>query len=77
MAMTWIENKRAIVTGATSGTGREVATALAALGAHVVLACRDRTRGEAVASEIRWTTIRAPRQQASDRQPAPSRLDEG
>lgn len=55
MDMTWIENKRVVVTGATSGIGREVATALAALGARVVLACRDRTRGEAVASEINRT----------------------
>ncbi|MBW3643776.1 MAG: SDR family NAD(P)-dependent oxidoreductase, partial [Actinobacteria bacterium] len=53
--MTWIENKRVVVTGATSGIGREVASALASLGAHVVLACRDQTRGEAVAAEINAT----------------------
>ena len=56
MAMTWIENKRVVVTGATSGIGREVATRLASLGAEVILVCRDRTRGEAVASEIHRTT---------------------
>jgi NAD(P)-dependent dehydrogenase (short-subunit alcohol dehydrogenase family) len=50
--MAWIENKQVVVTGATSGIGREVATRLASLGGHVVLVCRDRTRGEAVASEI-------------------------
>lgn len=50
--MTWIEHKRVVVTGSTSGLGREVATRLASLGAHVVLVCRDRSRGEAVASEI-------------------------
>lgn len=50
--MTWIENKHVVVTGATSGIGRQVATRLASLGAHVVLVCRDRTRGEAVAREI-------------------------
>jgi NAD(P)-dependent dehydrogenase (short-subunit alcohol dehydrogenase family) len=50
-----IENKRVVVTGATSGIGRAVATALADLGAHVVLACRDRRRGEAVASHINGT----------------------
>ncbi len=55
MAMTWIENKRVVVTGATSGIGREVATRVASLGAEVVLVCRDRTRGEAVASEINGT----------------------
>ena len=56
MAMTWIENKRVVVTGATSGIGREVATRLASLGAEVILVCRDRTRGETVASEIHRTT---------------------
>ena len=56
MAMTWIESKRVVVTGATSGIGREVATRLASLGAEVILVCRDRTRGEAVASEIHRTT---------------------
>ncbi len=53
--MTWIENKRAVVTGATSGIGLEVATELASQGAHVVLACRDRTRAEAVALGINTT----------------------
>lgn len=50
--MTWIENKRVVITGPTSGLGREVAARLASLGAHVVLVCRDRTRGGAVAKEI-------------------------
>ena len=53
--MTWIENKRVVVTGPTSGIGREVATRLASLGAHVVLVCRDSARGEAVANEINRT----------------------
>jgi NAD(P)-dependent dehydrogenase (short-subunit alcohol dehydrogenase family) len=50
--MAWIENKRVVITGATSGIGREVAVRLASLGAHVVLASRDRVRGEQVAAEI-------------------------
>ena len=54
--MPWIENKRVVVTGATSGIGREVATALAAGGADVVLACRDRARAEAVARDIATAT---------------------
>ena len=53
--MTWIENKRVVITGPTSGIGREVATRLASLGAHVVLVSRDRTRGEAVAGQINRT----------------------
>lgn len=54
--MTWIENKRVVVTGATSGIGKQVATALTAEGAEVVLACRDRARGEAVARDIATST---------------------
>ena len=35
-----------LVTGASSGIGRQAARELARLGAHVVLACRSRQRGE-------------------------------
>ncbi len=42
-----------LVTGATSGIGREAARQLARLGAHVVLGVRDPDRGEEVAREIR------------------------
>jgi retinol dehydrogenase-12 len=48
------EAKRTVlVTGATSGIGREAARQLARLGAHVVLSVRDVERGEEVAGEIR------------------------
>lgn len=50
--MAWIESKRVVVTGATSGIGREVATRLAGLGANVVLAVRDPRRGAEVAAAI-------------------------
>lgn len=43
----------ALVTGATSGVGREVALALGRLGARVLVHGRDRTRGDAVADELR------------------------
>lgn len=42
-----------LVTGATSGIGRETALGLAKAGATVLMAARDRERGDAVAREIR------------------------
>jgi NAD(P)-dependent dehydrogenase (short-subunit alcohol dehydrogenase family) len=44
--------KRVIVTGSTSGFGKEIATQLAAHGADLVLAYRDLGRGEQTAGEI-------------------------
>lgn len=42
-----------VVTGATSGIGKETAVALAKGGATVALVCRTRDRGEAALAEIR------------------------
>ena len=42
----------AVVTGASSGIGRETARVLARQGAHVVLAVRDREKGEAARADI-------------------------
>lgn len=53
--MTWIENRRVVITGATSGIGKEVAAGLALLGADVVLACRDARRGGRTAADINAT----------------------
>jgi NAD(P)-dependent dehydrogenase (short-subunit alcohol dehydrogenase family) len=50
--MDWITGKQVIVTGPTSGIGRQIALELGALGAHLVLACRDADKGRAVATEI-------------------------
>lgn len=44
--------KTAIVTGASSGIGRETALSLAKSGARVVLACRDEEKAAAVVDEI-------------------------
>jgi NAD(P)-dependent dehydrogenase (short-subunit alcohol dehydrogenase family) len=45
----------AVVTGANSGLGYVTALELARHGARVVLACRDRERGEAAKSRLRFT----------------------
>jgi NAD(P)-dependent dehydrogenase (short-subunit alcohol dehydrogenase family) len=48
--------RTAVVTGANSGLGLETARALAAAGAHVVLAVRDPAKGEAAAADLRGST---------------------
>jgi NAD(P)-dependent dehydrogenase (short-subunit alcohol dehydrogenase family) len=50
--MEWIAGKRVIVTGPTSGIGRQIAVDLGARGADVVLACRDVDKGGSVARAI-------------------------
>ena len=50
--MEWIAGKRVIVTGPTSGIGRQIALDLGARGADLVLACRDMDKGKGVASDI-------------------------
>ncbi len=47
-----MEGRRVVITGPTSGIGREIATRLASLGAELVLACRDVGRGEQTAGDI-------------------------
>lgn len=47
-----LEGRCCVVTGPTSGIGKEVARGLARLGAYVVLACRDAAKGTAVQDEI-------------------------
>ena len=51
-----LAGRNALVTGANSGIGFEVARGLAALGARVVLACRDRASGEQARDAIRTAT---------------------
>ncbi|GAB4813415.1 hypothetical protein N2152v2_000461 [Parachlorella kessleri] len=48
-----VPSKLAVVTGSTSGIGKETAAALAALGATVVLACRNVELAAQVAADIR------------------------
>jgi NAD(P)-dependent dehydrogenase (short-subunit alcohol dehydrogenase family) len=44
--------KTALITGSTSGIGRQVATQLAARGAHVIITGRDKARGEQTVATI-------------------------
>ncbi|MFH8755955.1 SDR family NAD(P)-dependent oxidoreductase [Streptomyces atroolivaceus] len=41
-----------VVTGATSGIGKEIARGLVEAGAHLLFICRDRARGEATLAEL-------------------------
>ena len=61
-----MEGKVCVVTGATSGIGKAAATALAGLGATVVLVGRDRGRTEAAAAEIRSESAPPPRAEIAD-----------
>jgi NAD(P)-dependent dehydrogenase (short-subunit alcohol dehydrogenase family) len=54
-----LAGKTAIVTGASSGIGKEAARALAAKSAAVVLAVRNIAKGEAAAADIRQSAPRA------------------
>jgi retinol dehydrogenase-12 len=54
--MSDLAHRRYVVTGGTSGIGKEIAMALAARGARVVLVARDRERGEAACAAIRSRT---------------------
>ncbi|MFZ1043313.1 MAG: SDR family oxidoreductase [Anaerolineales bacterium] len=50
--MNSMKGKRIIITGPTSGVGKEIAVQLAALGAEIILACRDAKKGNKTAAEI-------------------------
>jgi NAD(P)-dependent dehydrogenase (short-subunit alcohol dehydrogenase family) len=54
--MDLIKGKRIIVTGPTSGIGKEIAIGLSALGAEMVLGCRDVNLGEEIRDEIMHRT---------------------
>lgn len=51
--MPGMDGKTCLVTGATSGVGKETALGLARRGATVLLVARDRTRGEDALAEVR------------------------
>jgi NAD(P)-dependent dehydrogenase (short-subunit alcohol dehydrogenase family) len=54
--MNSMQGKRVIVTGPTSGVGKEIAIQLAELGAEVILACRNLEKGNEVAKETERRT---------------------
>ncbi len=50
--MNTMKGERVLITGPTSGVGKEIAMQLAALGTELILACRDLKKGKVTASEI-------------------------
>lgn len=52
-SMWTVRDKMCVVTGASSGIGKETALGLARQGARLALVCRDRERGAAAVAEIR------------------------
>jgi NAD(P)-dependent dehydrogenase (short-subunit alcohol dehydrogenase family) len=48
-----LANKTIIVTGANSGIGKAASIQLAKMGAHVVMMCRNKERGEAALQDVR------------------------
>ncbi len=54
-----LRGKVAMVTGANAGMGKEIALALAGMGATVVMVSRDRARGEAARAEVESKTGKA------------------
>ena len=50
--MRLMEGKTTVITGPTSGIGKEIAKGLAALGSTLVLGCRDTAAGTALAQEL-------------------------
>src|SRR5215471_10520833 len=61
-----MNGKVCAVTGATSGIGKAAATALARMGAQVVLVGRDRGRAEATAAEIAAVSTVPPKAEIAD-----------
>jgi len=47
-----LSGKTIIVTGANSGIGKQISENLAGMGAHLVMACRSRDRGQAAVDEL-------------------------
>ncbi len=47
-----MDGRTVVITGPTSGIGKEIALGLAGLGANLVLGCRDAAAGKALASEL-------------------------
>ena len=52
----WIRGKVCLITGANTGVGKETAKQLAALGAHIIMVCRNQEKGEEAKEEIILST---------------------
>ena len=54
-----LSGRVAVVTGGNTGIGYETAKALAAMGAHTIIACRSREKAEAVYIATKKCDLRA------------------
>ena len=68
-----LSGKLAVVTGSNSGLGLGLASRLSAAGADVVMAIRNRTKGEAAIDEIPG---QGPRSQTDHQEPRPVVADQ-
>ena len=48
----WIKGKTCMITGANTGIGKETARQIAALGASVIMVCRNKEKGDAAKEDI-------------------------
>ena len=55
---TSMHGKICVITGANTGIGKAAAAALAALGAQIVMVCRDRVRGERALEEVAAAAVK-------------------
>ena len=52
-----LSGKTCLVTGANSGIGKALSTALADFGANIIMVCRNQVRGEKALTNLLWDIL--------------------